>query len=99
MHNFKYNCVSLRQKTKCLIKMKLRVLEICKQKGVSQKDLAEQIGLSAVGLSKAINGNPTKNTLEKIASALSVSIVDLFEQPATDVINCPKCGTKFRMES
>ena len=61
--------------------MKLRILDICKQEGISQKELAERIGLSAVGLSKAINGNPTKDTLEKIASALNVKITELFEEP------------------
>lgn len=61
--------------------MKLRILDICKQAGITQKELAERIGLSAVGLSKAINGNPTKDTLEKIASALNVKITELFEEP------------------
>lgn len=61
--------------------MKLRILDICKQAGITQKELAERIGLSAVGLSKAINGNPTKDTLEKIASALNVRIAELFEEP------------------
>ena len=61
--------------------MKLRILDICKQAGITQKELAERIGLSAVGLSKAINGNPTKDTLEKIANALNVRITELFEEP------------------
>mgnify|MGYP000516833784 FL=1 len=61
--------------------MKLRILDICKQVGITQKELAERIGLSAVGLSKAINGNPTKDTLEKIARALNVKITELFEEP------------------
>ena len=61
--------------------MKLRILDICKQVGITQKELAERIGLSALGLSKAINGNPTKDTLEKIASALNVKITELFEEP------------------
>ena len=61
--------------------MKLRILDICKQVGITQKELAERIGLSAVGLSKAINGNPTKDTLGKIASALNVKITELFEEP------------------
>jgi len=77
--------------------MKLRILEICKQNGYTQKGLAEKVGLSAVGLSKAINGNPTKDTLERIAVALNVPIVELFEHPASDVINCPKCGTKLKI--
>lgn len=63
--------------------MKLRILDICKQAGITQKELAERIGLSAVGLSKAINGNPTKDTLEKIASALNVRITQLFEEPTS----------------
>ena len=61
--------------------MKLRILDICKQAGITQKELAERIGLSAVGLSKAINGNPTKDTLEKMANALNVRITELFEEP------------------
>ena len=61
--------------------MKLRTLDICKQAGITQKELAERLGLSAVGLSKAINGNPTKDTLEKIANALNVRITELFEEP------------------
>ncbi|TWV64054.1 helix-turn-helix domain-containing protein [Parabacteroides distasonis] len=61
--------------------MKLRILDICKQAGMTQKELAERIGLSPVGLSKAINGNPTKDTLERIASALNVRITELFEEP------------------
>ena len=52
-----------------------------KNGGLTQKELAERIGLSAVGLSKAINGNPTKDTLEKIANALNVRITELFEEP------------------
>ena len=61
--------------------MKLRILDICKQAGITQKELAERIGLSPVGLSKAINGNPTKDTLERIANALNVRITELFEEP------------------
>jgi len=77
--------------------MKLRILEICKQNGYTQKELAEKVGLSPVGLSKAINGNPTKDTLERIASALNVPVTELFDQPATDIINCPYCGNKIKV--
>ena len=77
--------------------MKLRILEICKQNGLTQKELAEKVGLSPVGLSKAINGNPTKDTLERIATALNVPVSELFDQPATDIINCPYCGGKIKV--
>lgn len=33
-------------------------------------------------LSRAINGNPTLETLEKIANALGVPISELFEKPS-----------------
>lgn len=58
--------------------MRFRILEICKEAGINQTELAEKIGLSRVGLSKAINGNPTVDTLERIATALNVPITELF---------------------
>lgn len=55
-----------------------RIAEILKHKGMTQTDLAEKIGISRVGLSKAINGNTTITTLRKIAAALGVEVTDLF---------------------
>lgn len=55
-----------------------RIAEILKSKGMTQTDLAEKIGISRVGLSKAINGNTTITTLRKIATALNVDITELF---------------------
>ena len=78
--------------------MKFRVKEICKAKGLLLEELATTLGIARVNLTKTINGNPTIETLERIASALGVPVTDLFEPPSTDVITCPKCGTKFRME-
>ena len=62
---------------------KFRILELCKQKGITQKDLAETIGMTPVGLAKAANGNPTFETLEKIAAGLGVSAI----RPSTDEHN------------
>ena len=76
----------------------LRIKEVIKEKGLTVKEVAEKLGMSSPSLSDAINGNPTADKLERIATALNVPITDLFEQPATDVIVCPKCGTKFKME-
>jgi len=78
--------------------MNLRIKEICKAKGVTITQLASDLNIKQESLSRTINGNPTIETLEKIASALNVPITELFEPPATDVITCPKCGTKFKME-
>lgn len=64
--------------------MRFRILELCKEAGINQTELAEKIGLSRVGLSKAINGNPTVDTLERIANALEVDIAELFVKNMPD---------------
>jgi transcriptional regulator with XRE-family HTH domain len=75
----------------------LRVKEILKQKGLNQKMLAESIGVAEISLSRSLNGNPSLETLDKIANALDVPISALFEEPARDVINCPACGAKLTL--
>ncbi len=77
---------------------KFRVLELCKQKGITQKDLAEKIGMTPVGLAKAANGNPTFETLEKIADGLGVTVPELFAPQPTNTITCPHCGKPIRIE-
>ena len=68
--------------------MNLRVVEICKQHGLTQTELAEKIGLSRVGLAKSINGNPTLDTLNRIAKALEVEVWELFtESPGESEIS------------
>ena len=59
--------------------MKLRVKEICKSKGLLMEELASKLGIARVNFTKTINGNPTVESLKKIADVLNVSIVELFE--------------------
>ena len=75
-----------------------RIAEILKSKGITQKDLAEKIGISRVGLSKAINGNTTITTLRRIAAALEVSVPELFAPQPANTITCPKCGTVLEVK-
>lgn len=77
----------------------LRVKELCKEKGFTQKMLAEKIGVAEISLSRSINGNPSLDTLNKIASALGVSIAELFEQPKknTASLTCPHCGKSIEI--
>ncbi len=58
--------------------MVLRIKEALKEKGLTQINLANELGISKVGLNKIINGNPTVDTLQKIATILDVDIKDLF---------------------
>lgn len=77
-----------------------RIKEICKEKGITQKELAEKIGISAVGLAKALAGNTTVGTLDKIANALDVPVTELFESPnpAEAIITCPHCGKPINLQ-
>ncbi|MDR2003937.1 MAG: helix-turn-helix transcriptional regulator [Prevotella sp.] len=78
--------------------MKLRIQEIAKSKGLTLKDLAEKLGISNVGLSQQINGNPTIETLKKISDTLDVDFVELFESDSKeDTVNCPYCGNKIKL--
>ena len=72
--------------------MELRIKELCKERGITQKELADKLGVSEVTLSRATNGNTSLQLLEKIASALGVSVSELFDAPKGGLITCPHCG-------
>ena len=68
-------------------------------------DLARKVGMNRVNLSVSIKGNPTLSTLEKIASALNISISELFVSntdtaPNSDTkIVCPHCGKQITIKT
>lgn len=77
----------------------MRVKEIIKEKGITSKELAARLGLSEGALSQSLNGNPTLERLTQIASALGVSVSELFEQPREGVITCPNCGKSITLKA
>jgi transcriptional regulator with XRE-family HTH domain len=77
--------------------MSLQIKKVIKGKGKSVQEIADKMGISRVGLSQHINGNPSVEVLKRIADAIGVDISELFEQPASDVINCPYCGGKIKV--
>lgn len=60
--------------------MELRIKELIKEKCTTIQNIADLIGVNRVTLSNSINGNPTLETLEKIANALGVPVTELFEK-------------------
>lgn len=70
--------------------MTLRVKEICKEKGLTMKELAERIGILPITLTQSLNGNPTLSRLTEVAMILDVDVADLFREPKpkNDVHGC-----------
>ena len=44
--------------------MALRIKEVIKEQGTTVQELADKMGISRVGLSQHINGNPSVEVLE-----------------------------------
>lgn len=78
--------------------MDLRIKEVIKEKGMTITELADKMRINRVNLSNMVNGNPTVETLTKIASALNVPVTELFDAPKEGVIHCPKCGAKLELK-
>ncbi len=80
--------------------MELRVKEVIKAKGLTMQQVADVLGITRDTLTRNINGNPTIETLERIANALEVDITELFEQPKKDSvsISCPHCGKSINIK-
>ena len=57
--------------------MENKIKDIIKEMGITQKELCKMTGMSEAGMSKAINGTATEETLSKIAKALEMDASDL----------------------
>jgi len=88
--------------------MALNVKRAAKIRGMKMKDLAEKIGITAVGLSRILynDGGPSYKSLKKIADTLDCQVDDLFDGipeeggqslfPAGS-FTCPYCGKSLRL--
>lgn len=77
---------------------KLLIREICQHKKISLTALADSAGLSRISITKIADGsqNATLATLEQIAQALDVELVDLISSEAREgSLTCPACGARL----
>ena len=70
--------------------MKLRIQEICKQRGLRMSDLAVKMGVNQANLASSLKGNPTVARLEAVAKVLGVPVADLFAKPSN--VSTGVCG-------
>lgn len=72
--------------------MELKVKELIKAKGLTMQQVADMLGVTRDTLTRNINGNPTIETLSKIADTLEVEITDLFEKSTDEVVGAIRIG-------
>lgn len=79
----------------------MRIKEILKEKGMTQQELAERLGVSYQSIKQTLNATSvTTGTLERIANILDVPMWQLFASPyevnsipTNDLkIICPHCN-------
>ncbi len=69
-----------------------KVKELCRDKDMTIKELAEKMDIAPESLSRAINGNPQLSTIRKIAEALDVSITDMFDRSEDELLAIVVCA-------
>ena len=62
------------------------VKRLCKEQKKQLKDLASEMGVDPASLNRAMYGNARLDTIEKMATALGVSIKSLFDPIDDDTV-------------
>lgn len=83
----------------------MRIKELLKEKGCTQQELADMVGVSYQSMKQTLNApSVTTSTLERIATALNVPMWQLFASPEevakqTDNETCPYCGQPIAVKT
>ena len=59
---------------------KLRIREVMLEKGISVNEMSEKLGITRQSFYSIVNGNPTMDTLIRIAKILGVNTKQLFKE-------------------
>lgn len=80
--------------------MQLRIKEVSKSQGISITKLAELVGITQPNMSNIANGktSPSLELLDRIATALGVTVPELFAPQPTNTITCPHCGAVLEVK-
>lgn len=73
------------------------IKKVIKERGLSVKEVADRMGITSVGLSQHINGNPTIQVLERIADAIGCNVGDFFSSSSGN-LTCPHCGKNINIK-
>ncbi len=75
------------------------IKRVLKERGISSKDVAERMGITAIGLSQHINGNPSVQVLERIAEAVGCKVGDFFDRSDDFIAFVRHNGTSHTFDS
>ena len=80
--------------------MELKIREALKKKGKTAVWLAVEIGITQPSISNIVNNkvSPSLDTVQRIAKALDIDIVELFEPRKEMYIKCPHCGNDLNIK-
>lgn len=74
-----------------------------KAKGYTINQIADQMGINRVTLSRSIAGAPSLTTLRKIAEVIGCNVGDFFADEIQESENatliCPHCGKMIRINA
>ena len=78
----------------------LYIKETLKQRGLTQNELAERLGINRVSLSRLLSdkNDMRMSTIKKIADAIGCDVAEFFTPEETtdnNTITCPHCGEKL----
>ena len=75
--------------------MALNIKAAIKAHNLTSKEVAARMGITTVGLSQHVNGNPSVDVLTRIAQAIGCDISELFDKPEVHAnsvqLTCPYC--------
>lgn len=78
----------------------LKIKETLKQRGLTQNELADRLGINRVSLSRLLSDKNDMriSTIKKIADAIGCDVAEFFTPATTpehNTITCPHCGKKL----
>ena len=74
------------------MRTELQVKQIVREKGMTLKGVAKQMGIKPENLTRQLKANPSVGYLERIADILGCNVGDFFPKNDTVSIKCPNCG-------
>lgn len=73
----------------------MNIKKVIKAKGLTLKEVADRMGITTAGLSQHLKGNPSVQTLQRIADAIGCEVGDFFTASANPAFECPHCHKKI----